>query len=132
MKYFLSTDAVLKWLETPSVYHMKKDDLYELNDDSFAFLQRCATDRGCDAGDREFIHYCLDEGILTKNMTLQKRPPLIKSPDPSLRYLELQITDTCNLKCRHCYIRHNNPIPPTFSALRRIRRGEKKSGDGGI
>jgi MoaA/NifB/PqqE/SkfB family radical SAM enzyme len=26
------------------------------------------------------------------------------SPVPSLRYLELQITDRCNLRCHHCYI----------------------------
>ena len=28
---------------------------------------------------------------------------------PSLRYLELQITDRCNLRCRHCYIGENVP-----------------------
>jgi radical SAM protein with 4Fe4S-binding SPASM domain len=32
------------------------------------------------------------------------RPPVVKSPEPSLRYLELQITDRCNLRCGHCYI----------------------------
>jgi radical SAM protein with 4Fe4S-binding SPASM domain len=26
------------------------------------------------------------------------------SPIPSLRYLEFQITDRCNLRCRHCYV----------------------------
>ncbi len=29
---------------------------------------------------------------------------LKQAPEPSLRYLELQITDACNLRCRHCYI----------------------------
>ena len=46
MKYFLAQDVVLKWLEKPSVYHMKNDDLYELDDDSFAFLGKCTSDRG--------------------------------------------------------------------------------------
>ena len=39
MKYFLARDAVLKWLETPSIYHIEKDDLYELDNDSFEFLK---------------------------------------------------------------------------------------------
>ena len=47
--------------------------------------------------------YCLEETISVK------RPPLIKSPAPSLRYLELQITDRCNLRCRHCYIGETAP-----------------------
>lgn len=47
IKYFLSGDAVLKWLETPSVYLIKKDDLYELDNDSFEFLKNCASATGC-------------------------------------------------------------------------------------
>ena len=112
MKYFLAQDVVLKWLEKPSVYHMKNDDLYELDDNSFAFLGKCTSDRGCDTDNSEFIDYCLKEGILTKDKVSLKRPPLIKSPDPSLRYLELQITNNCNLKCRHCFIGDNPPSPP--------------------
>jgi radical SAM protein with 4Fe4S-binding SPASM domain len=104
MKYFLSRESVLKWLETPSVYHIKKDDLYELDDSSFEFLQRCASSTGCDTEDSDFIDYCLEERILTRDKVLLKRPAVIKSPRPSLRYLELQITNKCNLRCRHCYI----------------------------
>src|SRR4030043_856357 len=108
MKYFLTRDTVIKWLETPSICHIEKDDLYELDNESFEFLQNCASENGCNvesASDRsEFIDYCLKEGILTKDTVSVKRPPLIKSPEPSLRYLEMQITDKCNLKCKHCYI----------------------------
>lgn len=122
MKYFLARDAVLKWIEMPCVYQMVKDELYELDDDSFEFLKNCASYNGCNAEDVEFmehyqnsapfIDYCLKEGILTKGKVSVKRPDLIKSPAPSLRYLELQITNKCNLKCRHCYI---NPPDPTFT-----------------
>ncbi|HMK49197.1 MAG TPA: radical SAM protein [Thermodesulfovibrionales bacterium] len=104
MTYFLSSDAVLKWLEAPSVYHIKRDDLYELDEDSFRFLGECATDNGRSSGDKEFIGYCLNEGLLTENRIVSGRPPVVKAPSPSLRYLELQITDICNLRCRHCYI----------------------------
>jgi radical SAM protein with 4Fe4S-binding SPASM domain len=120
MKYFLAQDVVLKWLETPSVYHMKNDDLYELDDNSFAFLRKCTSDRGCDADDSEFIDYCLREGILTKDKVSMKRPPLIKSPDPSLRYLELQITNKCNLKCKHCFIGDNSSSELSVSQIRNI------------
>ena len=107
MDYFLSPDAVLKWLEIPSIYHIKKDDLYELDEKSFRFLKKCAAGKGCSSGEREFIDYCLGEGLLTENRVLLKRPPVLKSPAPSLRYLELQITDRCNLRCKHCYIGDN-------------------------
>jgi radical SAM protein with 4Fe4S-binding SPASM domain len=120
MKYFLAHNVVLKWLETPSVYHMKNDDLYELDDNSFAFLRKCTSDRGCDADDSEFIDYCLREGILTKDKVSMKRPPLIKSPDPSLRYLELQITNKCNLKCKHCFIGDNSSSELSVSQIRNI------------
>jgi radical SAM protein with 4Fe4S-binding SPASM domain len=105
MRYYLSDGFVLKWLETPSVYDIKGDELYELDDDAFEFLKICSTPEGCiDGADAGFIDYCLLEGILTKESVNTKRPLLAKSPVPSLRYLELQITNKCNLKCRHCYI----------------------------
>jgi radical SAM protein with 4Fe4S-binding SPASM domain len=112
MNYFLSRESVLKWLETPSVYHIKKDDLYELDDSSFEFLQRCASATGCDTEDGNFIDYCLEENILTRDKLSLKRPAVIESPRPSLRYLELQITNKCNLRCMHCYIGNT-----TFSEL---------------
>ena len=106
MKYRLSEKFVLRWLEDPSLYDPGNDELYELDDSGFRFLQSCASPEGCDTAgaEREFLEYCLSEGILTPDSKAAKRPPVIKSPIPSLRYLELQITDRCNLRCRHCYI----------------------------
>ncbi len=104
MLYFLSRNAVLRWLEVPSVYHITKDDLYVLGDDSFSFLKSCMSDKGCDSTDKNFIRYCLEEDILTKDKITARRPSLRRAHEPSLRYLELQITDKCNLRCKHCYI----------------------------
>ena len=120
MGYFLSGDAVLKWLETPSVYQIAKDEIYELDDDSFDFLKKCASVNGCDTEDTGFIDYCVKEGILTRDKVPLKRPPVIKSPRPSLRYLELQITDRCNLKCRHCYIGKKGHAELSMDRIRRI------------
>jgi len=106
MKYRLSEGFVLKWLEIPSLYDIKNDDLYELDDGAFRYLGECMSLDGgnSEEADREFIDYCLSEGILTTNPVDVKRPAVISYAVPSLRYLELQITDRCNLRCRHCYI----------------------------
>ena len=112
MKYRLSGKFVLRWLESPALYDPGNDELYELDDAGFCFLQSCASTEGCSTAegcsaveaDSGFIDYCLSEGILTLDSVAARRPPVIKSPIPSLRYLELQITDRCNLRCKHCYI----------------------------
>jgi radical SAM protein with 4Fe4S-binding SPASM domain len=121
MRYFLAADCVLKHLERPSVYMVSTDDLYELDEESFAFLSGCASEEGCTAEASGFIDYCLREGILTADRVCVKRPPLLKSPDPSLRYLELQITGKCNLRCAHCYIgsgSHELPVEIVEKVLR--------------
>jgi radical SAM protein with 4Fe4S-binding SPASM domain len=104
MTYYLSRRAVLKWLETPSVYQLSKDELYELDGDSFRFLKNCSSSDGCAPQDGAFTDYCVEEGLLTKEPVAIVRPALKQAPEPSLRYLELQLTDACNLKCKHCYI----------------------------
>ncbi len=103
-KYYLSSDCHLKWLEKPFVYHMKKDELYELDENAFAFLKKCLTKEGCHGGNSNFINYCMEEGIFIDKPVSIRRPQVKKSPIPSLRYLELQLTDRCNLRCNHCYI----------------------------
>lgn len=104
MNYYLTRNAALKWLEVPMIYNLKNDELYELDHDSFEFLKKCASEQGCGTKDGGFIDYCLEEGILTSEKYAVHRPPLLKSQEPSLRYLELQITTACNLKCKHCYL----------------------------
>lgn len=122
MKYLLSEDVILKWLESPYLYHIKKDELYELDNESFEFLKICASEEGCNAEDSEFIEYCLKEGILTDRRVLVSHPPLKKSPEPSLRYLELQIVDRCNLRCKHCYIENKISNELSVNDIRNILR----------
>jgi radical SAM protein with 4Fe4S-binding SPASM domain len=111
MSYYLSPHVCLKWLETPSVYDLRTDELYELDESSFDFLKACSVANGCSSEEREFTDYCVQEGILVTDHTAMHRPPVIRSPEPSLRYLELQITDRCNLRCKHCYIDSNSATP---------------------
>lgn len=109
MGFYLTRQTSLKWLETPSVYQIARDEVYELDDDSFRFLSSCASEDGCDNRDSAFIDYCLEEGLLTRERVSIRRPLLKSSPDPSLRYLELQLTSLCNLSCRHCYLGNDTP-----------------------
>ncbi len=110
MRYYLANNFVLKRLETPALYDIRGDELYELDDTAFEFLSRCAESEGCsgDSAGKEFLVYCISEGILSDTPVTVRIPhaafPAVLSTSPSLRYLELQITDRCNLSCRHCYI----------------------------
>ncbi len=94
MRYFLSHKCFLKLLEFPAVYDTGRDELFELDEGGFEFLKRCTGREGCESGqcDREFLEYVLHEGILTTERGAIERLPLRKAPEPSLRYLELQVT----------------------------------------
>ena len=120
MIFYLTPQAVLKSLETPFIYHIAKDELYELDNDSFRFFRECATSGGCTTKDSAFVDYCLEEGLLTTEKVSSMRPLVAKSPDPSLRYLELQVTSMCNLRCKHCYIDAGQRVEMPVERIRRV------------
>lgn len=122
MVYYLARRAVLKWLEIPSVYQIAKDELYELDSASFTFLKKCVSRDGCASRNSAFIDYCLAEGLLTTTPDAVRRPALKQGPEPSLRYLELQITDACNLKCKHCYIGTSGHNELTVAQVEKVLR----------
>jgi radical SAM protein with 4Fe4S-binding SPASM domain len=112
----LTSHCFLKNLEKPYLYDIASDELYELSSDAFQFLLKCSQGERISVRkeDEEFIQYCLTENLIALSETPMKRdaiPP--PSPVPSLRYLEFQITDRCNLRCRHCYIGdgHHQDLP---------------------
>ena len=103
----LTPHSVLKNLEEPYLYDVESDELYELNTDAYQFLLKICRGENppIREEDEEFIRFCLSENLIALSETpFQKKMTLNPSPIPSLRYLELQITDRCNLQCRHCYI----------------------------
>ncbi|MCX9085479.1 MAG: radical SAM protein [Candidatus Methanoperedens sp.] len=109
----LAPDYILRELESPVVYDIIKDDLYEIDHEAFEFLKKCTgnnpfPDLLLNGTSDENIDYMVDEGII--RMTGGNELRIVKashSPVPSLRYLLLNITNNCNLKCKHCYL--NNP-----------------------
>jgi radical SAM protein with 4Fe4S-binding SPASM domain len=99
--------VALKNLEQSYVYHIGRDELYEIDHSALSFLTRCdGTLKGIElTSDAQFVEFCLDEGLLETH--IQPRHISISvdnAPIPSLRYLELQLTHRCNLHCRHCYL----------------------------
>lgn len=105
MRYYLAPHCVLKRLEAPCLYDIRQDELYELDEQAFAYLIHAAEPSGAGSPeDRAFLESCLEEGLLITSPLASVRPAPRESPVPSLRYLELQITNRCNLHCRHCYV----------------------------
>ncbi len=105
MKYFLAPQCALKRLEEPCIYNIQRDELYEVDEQAFAYLAAAAEPSGAEPPeDPEFLSFCLSEGLLVTSPVCTTRPESVQSPLPSLRYLELQITTRCNLRCHHCYV----------------------------
>jgi len=125
-RYFtLSPHCTLKHLEEPYLYDLEKDNLYELSTEAFQFLIQCSRGEAPEIKkeDEPFIAYCLSENLIKVSEVPVKRELKVQpSPIPSLRYLELQITDRCNLRCRHCYLgegRHQDlPLEKIKPALK--------------
>jgi radical SAM protein with 4Fe4S-binding SPASM domain len=122
----LPAHCVLKNLEEPYLYDIESDDLYELSLDAYQFLLQCS--RGGNPPireeDKEFIQYCLSQNLITfSEIPIQKGIFSNPSPIPSLRYLELQITDRCNLQCRHCYIGDGLHQDLSIGQIQRVLKG---------
>jgi radical SAM protein with 4Fe4S-binding SPASM domain len=103
----LASHCSLKRLEEPYLYDIENDELYELGEEAYEFLLKCSRGERVSVRkeDQEFIQYCLSENLVVLSETPVKTNGVPRpSPIPSLRYLEFQITDRCNLRCRHCYI----------------------------
>ena len=103
----MSPPAALKHLETPFVYHIARDELYEIDETAAEFLLSCnGTKTGRDlTSDADFVEYCIEEGILNAwNNPNPTNVDMGEKISPSLRYLELHLTHQCNLRCAHCYI----------------------------
>ncbi len=116
----LKDDCLLKLLESPYVYNIKKDELYEVNDKAIGFLMKCngITPNLESKGEADFLSYCLSENILEELEEPKARKIFTnKSPEPSLRYLELQITNKCNIICKHCYLGEAGKIDLDYETI---------------
>lgn len=104
----LAPNHVLRKLETPVVYNIHDDQLYELDDEAYEFLKKCdgtTLYSTVSSNNKDIIEYMLDEGIiLMQDRAVLRKIKGGKSSIPSLRYLLMNITNKCNLACKHCYL----------------------------
>ncbi len=103
----LSPGLVLTLLEAPSLYDAYRDELYELTPDAFEVLGQCDGLHSLEelAVPHELLEYCLLEGLLRLAAIPQARRVAVRRNEtPSLRYLMVEVTERCNLRCRHCYL----------------------------
>jgi len=103
----LTPRSAVKRLEENYIYHISRDELYEVNHEAAEMLVHCdGTRRVAELSpDPEFLRFCIQEDLLEFH---QEPEPVSlvpgRSPVPSLRYLEWLVTFRCNLSCAHCYL----------------------------
>ena len=104
-RFSLAPDCSLKLLEEPAVYNRATDELFFVNDQALDFLGQCVEAAPPSAStDEDFVRFCREEEILVPDPGSRTRDLVLnQSPIPSLRYLLLNITERCNLQCRHCF-----------------------------
>lgn len=124
-KYYLSENFFIKLIEFPALYSIKTDELYSIDERALEILKEAQMDgysppHEVDQQLKEFLEFCLNNGILKETSGRRKNPPLKQSPIPSLRYLELQITKRCNLKCKHCFVGESLSIDLPLSKIERL------------
>ena len=109
----LSDRCHLKTLEELFLYDARSDELYALDEGGYACLKKCDGKHtlGEILPESAFLETCLEEDLLSLKHAEKPRTLFTRqSPIPSLRYLELQVTARCNLRCRHCYLGKAQPV----------------------
>ena len=119
----LAPHCVLKRLETPALYDIRADELYELDEEAARFLaaglSRADALRSPETA--AFVDFCLAAGLLVATaaaspVAVPDAPPLT----PGLRYLLLHLTDRCTLRCKHCFIGPQTGTDLPFAEITRL------------
>ncbi len=93
--------------DKPYAYSAASDELYELDDEALDFLKSCdGRFVGDDEVDKDFLNFLISEGLLVESGegSERRKVEVISAEEPSLRYLLVNVTWLCNLKCEHCYV----------------------------
>ncbi|MGC8604568.1 MAG: hypothetical protein ACP5VS_12910, partial [Desulfomonilaceae bacterium] len=86
----LTNNSCVKRLEENYIYHIARDELYEINQEALDFVTKCDGTTTISAldPDREFLEFCVSEDLIQVVKEQTPRALIIgKSPIPSLRYL---------------------------------------------
>ncbi len=110
------TNCALKRQEGLFLYDYVHDERYELDEESFEFLRHCTGQNTFDeiisttdadpADAEELMKYLLSEGCVEdrEDKGGGESYDVPAALLPSLRYLQLHVTERCNLDCSHCYL----------------------------
>jgi radical SAM protein with 4Fe4S-binding SPASM domain len=128
----------LRVMEKPLLYHPRRDELYELDEDALEFISFCTGRNsledilrltGSDKAEAmELISYLQGEGLIVDKRVpwAPTRHRVLRQSTPSLRYLQLHVTERCNLNCRHCYLGSKEsvdlPLPLAKEAVREFSK----------
>lgn len=125
-KYYLAPHVFIKFLEEPYLYNRKTDDLYEMDINGFKFLQNLLKEnkKPETTEKKQFVNFLLKNKLITKEKNDSTIPQY--SFSPSLRYLELQLTRKCNLKCKHCYLGKAKNIELTIGKAKEVVKDFEK------
>ncbi len=119
----LGRSFFLKELEYPAVYDTSSDELYQVDANGLRELARAdgSLDRADARFPREFLDFCLEEGVLVAGDSPWSREVTVgRNERPSLRYLMIEITRKCNLSCRHCYLGESSGIDMSVKTLEKV------------
>jgi radical SAM protein with 4Fe4S-binding SPASM domain len=112
-------NCVLRAGEGYFLYNYVEDEVYELDLEAMELLRRFTGKNSLEALAREFgekevreaVEYLLSEGCLVDERCEDAPQSFaVEGFTPSLRYLQLHITERCNLACRHCYLGEKSQV----------------------
>lgn len=123
--------GVLRAIEKNMLYDPRRDELYELDRDAFLFisyftgrntLEDILRYTGADRKEaQELVDYLVQEGLVVDKHVpgAPGRHSISRNLLPSLRYLQLHVTERCNLDCRHCYLGRKGSTDLPFSLAKK-------------
>lgn len=119
----LSNNFIPKKLENNYILDKRSDELYELNDSAFDFILKCDGSRLLSDlnPSKRFFNFLLKNSIIEIVEKPKKRNFIVNEPPkPTLRYLEIQLTNACNLNCLHCYQSEKKFIELDINLLKKV------------
>lgn len=119
----ISDNVFPKILEKFYLLEKNNDELFELSKEAFLYILSFKDGRSLTSADsnKRFINTLLKQSILVESFKRKKRTFILNRPPlPSLRYLEIQLTSRCNIKCKHCYQGDKADEELPFDELKKI------------
>lgn len=103
MYYLQNNVEIVSGAKQHCIYNLNTGKLYHLDSDDLALIHKVLDGSIPDSGDTQvFVQYLLSEGILTQpNSFLPPIAPI--QYGFSADFVWLEVTQNCNLLCRHCY-----------------------------